>query len=456
MIKKGNKSEVSKLRQKAEELLEQESLKGTFFRTEAETLKLHHELEVHQIELEIQNKELLKAKEQVDIVAQKYTELYNLAPSGFFTLSRDGDIIESNSYGAQMLGKQSKNLKENRFGFFVSDETRSIFNAFLNKLFHSKTEGSCEITLLIDDNLPMYVYLNGIVTKNGEDCFINVMNITDRKLAVDLVVANKELAYQNKEKEKHTKELIGINKDLKELLQRDAEKDLFISILAHDLISPFNSLLGFSEILIENIHQHDISEIETLASQINKSALNTYKLLEDILMWARTQSGKISFNPENLNFEKICKNILEIHKPNAEAKNITLNYVGEDEIIVFADKDMLKAVLRNLVSNAIKFTNTGGQVDIFTKKDNINIIITVSDNGIGIEPQTLEKLFDISQFHTSKGTAEESGTGLGLVLCQQFIEKHGGKIRVESEYQKGSRFIFTLPIPNEQNTDINK
>jgi signal transduction histidine kinase len=239
------------------------------------------------------------------------------------------------------------------------------------------------------------------------------------------------------------------------LRQLNLDKDIFISILSHDLRSPFNNLLGLSEILTEDIRKLNIDEIEDIAKNINKSAQNTYKLLEDILMWARTQQGKIPFEPQKLSFTDICKDILEIFNPNVVAKNITINYFAADGINVFADIDMLKAVLRNLVSNAIKFTNNGGAINISAVQTHSNILISVSDNGIGIAPDNLTKLFDISQVLKTTGTAEETGTGLGLLLCKEFVEKHGGKIWVESEVGKGSEFKFTLPIFTEQANVIN-
>jgi len=454
MNKIGNKSEAVNLRQKAEELLKKKSSKMTSILSEAKTLKLYHELEVHQIELEIQNEELAVAKEQADIVAQKYTELYNYAPSGYFTLSKEGEIIELNLCGANMLCKEIQRLKSSRFGFFVSDETKTIFNSFLKKVFNSKVEESCEITLSTYDNLPMYVYLNGIITKNGEQCFVSVMNITDRKLAAELIIANKELTFQNKEKQKRAEELFNSNKKLQQLVQLNADKDLFISILAHDLRSPFQGLIGISNLLTENIRQYDLTEIVTLVNQINLSAQNTYKLLEDILMWAKTQSGNVPFEPQKLGLTDICKDILENLRPIADTKNITINYISENEIIIFADIDMLKAILRNLVSNAIKFTNNDGAINIKAEQTHSNITISVSDNGIGIPNDNLIKLFDISQIQTTTGTAKEKGTGLGLVLCKQFVEKHGGNIWVVSEYGKGSEFKFTMPLFTSHKNDI--
>ncbi len=239
------------------------------------------------------------------------------------------------------------------------------------------------------------------------------------------------------------------------LHQLNADKDRFISILGHDLKSPFNNLLGLSEVLKEDISKLDIDEIETLANQIHTTAQNTYNLLEDILKWAGAQQGKIPFEPQILNFRDICIDIFEILSPNANTKNITINYSAPDKINIFADIDMLKTLIRNLVSNAIKFTNNGGVININAEQNSENVTISVSDNGIGITPDNLKKLFDISEVLTTKGTAGESGTGLGLLLCKEFVEKHGGKIWVESEVGKGSEFKFTLPVFSRQVNVIN-
>jgi signal transduction histidine kinase len=282
-----------------------------------------------------------------------------------------------------------------------------------------------------------------LIVANKELAF---QNEEKEKRADELIIANKELAFQNEEKEKRAAELISANKELKQLLQLNADKDLFISILAHDLKSPFHAILSLSELLSKNIRQYSTGEIENLANDINTSAQSTYTLLEDLLKWARAQSGKIPFEPQKLSFTGICKDILEIVNPNASAKNITVNYSESEQISIFADIDMLKAVFRNLISNAIKFTDNGGLIYISAERNHANVTITVSDNGIGIEPENLDKLFDISKIHTTKGTADEKGTGLGLLLCKEFVEKHGGKIWVESEFGKGSEFKFTLPL----------
>ena len=202
----------------------------------------------------------------------------------------------------------------------------------------------------------------------------------------------------------HLKSKLSLKESKTKLQQLNADKDRFISILGHDLKSPFNNLLGLSELLIEDIHNLKTDEIEGIIKNINKSATITNKLLEDILTWARAQQGKIPFNPQNMSFEDICKNTLETFNPTAHSKSIKINYSSADPIDVFADADMLKSVLRNLVSNAIKFTYNGGIININAKQTDSNITISVSDNGIGISHESLAKLFDISEVLTTKGT----------------------------------------------------
>jgi PAS domain S-box-containing protein len=177
------KSKATRLRQKAEELLQKKPSKSGLQPSETEVLKLIHEFEIHQIELEMQNEELMVAKEQTEVAAEKYAELYDFAPSGYFTLSREGKIIELNLCGSQMLGKERSQLINSRFGFFVTDDTKPIFNLFLKKLFKSKTRESCEVTLLTNGNLTEYVHVTGIVIENREQCHVIVIDITELKYA---------------------------------------------------------------------------------------------------------------------------------------------------------------------------------------------------------------------------------------------------------------------------------
>jgi len=230
----------------------------------------------------------------------------------------------------------------------------------------------------------------------------------------------------------------------KKLIQINIDKDRFISILAHDLRSPFNSLLGFSEELKENLNKLDMAQIRSYVNRIHDSAHNSYNLLEDLLMWEKSLQGTIPFNPQKVNFGEVCLSVVESIRPIAATKNISLNWF-EIEISVYADVLMLKTVLRNLIINAVKFTNTLGAVNVSAKWDKSVVTISVSDNGVGISSENLSKLFDISQVLTTAGTSKEKGTGLGLLICKEFVEKQGGRIWVESEIGKGSDFRFTLP-----------
>jgi PAS domain S-box-containing protein len=230
-----------------------------------------------------------------------------------------------------------------------------------------------------------------------------------------------------------------------DLLQLNADKDRFISILAHDLKNPFNTLLGFSKLLTDNVGKYNTEKIEFYASSINKVAQNTYNLLENLLMWTMSMSGKLNYEPQKMYVNEIYKDIFEILKPNAIAKNITIRNVTSNEIAIVADIYMLKTILRNIISNAIKFTPNGGQIKINTEEDDHFVYIGVSDNGVGMNQDVVNSLFDFSRSNTSKGTADEVGTGLGLLLCKEFVEKHGGEIWATSRKGKGSEFKFSLP-----------
>lgn len=229
------------------------------------------------------------------------------------------------------------------------------------------------------------------------------------------------------------------------LIELNTTKDKLYSIIAHDLRSPFNSILGFSDLLIDIAKSQDLEKIQEFSSLINYTARNTLVLLDNLLDWEKSQTGQIKFNPEKLNLSTVIQNVLKVKASDAIIKNISLSFIPLD-INVYADQNMLKTVLRNLISNAIKFTNLNGVININTIQNQDFCEITISDNGVGMTSKTCNNLFDIDISVTTKGTSGEKGSGLGLLLCKEFVEKHNGKINVQSELGKGSDFKFTLPL----------
>lgn len=223
----------------------------------------------------------------------------------------------------------------------------------------------------------------------------------------------------------------------------------FFSIIAHDLKSPFNGILGFSEMLKNEARDLDIGSIVDYAELINSSAQHAFELLENLLEWARIQQGSIPFEPKTLLLNTLINSEIEDSKYNAYQKNIALVNGINENVILFADGNMISTVLRNLISNAIKFTPKNGKVKIEVQKMDGQVEISVADTGIGLSRETRDKLFKIETSFTTRGTENEKGTGLGLLLCKEFVEKHGGVIWVESDLGKGSRFILSLPFSDQ-------
>ncbi|MCD4746251.1 MAG: tetratricopeptide repeat-containing sensor histidine kinase, partial [Bacteroidales bacterium] len=255
--------------------------------------------------------------------------------------------------------------------------------------------------------------------------------------------ANSELAIKNQHISKQNEKLEILNSEQKELI---ATKDKFFSIIAHDLKSPFNAILGFSNFLYEDFDDFNETQKKEFIKNISDSSEETFKLLENLLDWSRSQSGNLNFKSEILNLKEILNNTTLFLTSQIDTKNIGLYNNIQPDITVFADKNMLKTIFRNLISNAIKFTHKGGEVNISSKLKANFVEIKISDNGVGISEENIKKLFRIDEKFKTNGTANEKGTGLGLILCREFVEKSSGKIWVESEEGKGSNFCFTIPV----------
>ena len=799
-------SKTSMLRQRAEALLKEHHEKENLTSAEADLLKLIHELEVHQIELELNNEELILANQRAKEATEKYIELYDFAPSGYFTLSRQGEILEVNLKGAQMLGKERYSSINSKFSQFISNDTRVAFNIFLSQVFNGKSTASCEVSFIASTDSPVYAILSGILTSEGKQCIVTVFDISERKQAEEvlrksedslrtareamldsflifsaerdeqgkiidfifldmnsnaermlqmsckqltgkrmceelpinrtngffekykkvvetgipleeefylpethvpaawyyhqvvkcddgIVISHRDItkrklveealvratenqqilldniptqiwyltdevtygainkahavfngvkiedfAFKNlydifpkdiadvckqsnfevftSKKDIYTEEwvphvsgeqrlisiiktpklredgsveyvvcsaeditcnkmaeitlkkseerfalaidaseqgiwdwnietnevfiskqwkmqmgyddleirndfgswvellhpddkeaslnavqtylnnpiehlvlefrlrhkdgsyrwifnkassilnrdgkvvrLFGAHSDITdwkeaeilikkqkdELKRLNAFKDKFFSIIAHDLKSPFNSIVGLSEILVEQINEKDYEGIEKIGGIIHQSSLRAMNLLNNLMEWSRSQTGRMEFNPHQFDLKEFIHDIAPLFEDIALQKGIAIIRELPENVIVFADKDMINTVLRNLISNAIKFTKPGGEIIVSVNEEKDKIMVSVKDNGIGIPKAVIGKLFRIDENYSTRGTANEAGTGLGLMLCKELIERHDGEIWVESEVEKGSTFYFTLP-----------
>lgn len=333
-----------------------------------------------------------------------------------------------------------------------------------NEPYQSLINPTFDKLLLLDNTTPLI--FDGFLTLGDYDSinasiYAQIFRKGDKLLilggvdAKQLIEQNKTMHSLNRDlsnlqreliKEKHSLEITlnKLNKTNVDLEKLNTNKDLFISILAHDLKSPFQSILGFLDLLTEGFETYSVEETKTQLSYIYSSAESTYNLLEDLLLWTRAESGKITYAPQKQNLAEVLTNVIDSLELNANNKNITIKHAIAEDIFVFADINMIKLVFRNLISNAIKFTQGGGLISVSATQSQSDVTITVADNGLGIKPEILPKLFDIAHKITTKGTDKEKGTGLGLLLCKEFVEINGGRIWVESELGKGSDFKFIL------------
>ena len=261
-------------------------------------------------------------------------------------------------------------------------------------------------------------------TKDGKPLWMagTHSDITERKLAEE--------------------KMVQLNQQLKET---NAAKDKFFSIIAHDLKNPFNAIIGFCNLMAAQIQKKNYESVEEYTAIIQNSSKRAMSLLVNLLEWSRSQTGRITFNPEYLETVALVNEVLEMANDSALQKPVTILQNLPNSLISYGDKDMISTVLRNLISNAIKFSYPGGQIEISAENSKDEIKLIVTDHGVGIRQEAIHKLWRIDESYSTMGTSKEKGTGLGLLLCKEFVEQHGGKIWAESQLGMGTTFIFTIP-----------
>ncbi|MGE5672224.1 MAG: two-component system sensor histidine kinase NtrB, partial [Fibrobacterota bacterium] len=406
------------LRRNAEELLNKRPSKSLSPLSESDALILLHELEVHQIELEMQNEELVLAKEQAELAAEKLAALYDFAPSGYFTLSKDGTIIELNLSGAQMLGKDREYLVNKRLGLFLTDDTKPIYNQFLEKTFRSHVKEFSEVTLCIDGNPSVPVYLSGIASGNAEQCFVTMLDISERKQL--------EAAIQKSQK----LESIG----------------LIAAGIAHNFNNLMGGIFGYIEMATEATKE------EYVRNCLSK-ALNTMDRAKGLTMQLLTFAkggGPVQINTPLIPFVKDAAQIT-LSRLNAPC---TFDIAG-DLWPCSIDKKQIALVFDNIITNAQQAMPKGGSIDLTARNVSFEenehpvlekgryVRISIRDCGIGIEKENLPLIFD--PFYTTRST----GQGLGLAVCNSIVSRHGGALDVESKPGKGSIFHIYLPALSE-------
>lgn len=366
-----------------------------------------------------QRKQAEKAIQESEL---KYRNLIETMPDGVYRSTPEGKFVEVNEAMVKMLGYESKeelmaiDIKTQLY--FQPDDRESL-------VLQINPEELDVYPLKKKDGSAIWIEDHGWYIKddNGNILFHEGISrdVTDRKMAE-----------------------IQLQKYSEELQELNATKDKFFSIIAHDLKTPFSGIIGLSEIVKDEAKHLDIETIEQYAGMIHSTSKNTFQLLENLLDWARIQRSQISFRPISIILKKLVNEVVELMEEKSNSKMIAVLNNIPDNVIVSADEDMLKTVLRNLVSNALKFTPVDGKIEIHVVSKENSFEISVKDTGTGMKQEDINKIFRIGSSFSKRGTENENGTGLGLVLCKEFVEKQGGKIWVESKEGKGSTFTFSI------------
>lgn len=384
-------------------------------------------IQKYAIELENNIRKLEQSQENLRQTHDYLDNLFNYANAPIIAWNSMFVIIRFNRAFEHLTGYYASEVVGQKLDMLFPESTKKESLAQIKKTLDGVNWDSVEIPIL---------------TKNKETRIIlwNSANVYDNegKVLISTMAQGQDITGRKEVEEA----LIVSEAKLKAL---NATKDKFFSIIAHDLKNPFNGILGMSELLNQEAERMDPASIVEYSGMIHKAALQVYRLLDNLLSWARIQQGQISFNPAVISLKEIAGEVIALLNENAKQKMVTLTDNIPDKLMVTADDDMLEAVIRNLVSNAIKFTPAEGSIELNAVEKDGEVLMMVKDNGKGINQKNLDELFKIGSNYSTPGTEREDGTGLGLILCKEFVEKQGGKIWAESLEGKGSVFYFTLP-----------
>jgi len=425
----------SGLRRRAEERLGENAGTAPPPGTIEDQLRLLHELQVHQIELEMQNAELSQARDEVETALEKYTDLYDFAPVGYFTLDRDGTIRAANLTGSSLLGVERSRLIGRRFGHFVADEARPAFAAFHEKAFTSPTKEACEVELRNEANSALFVQIEGVAAASGQECRIALIDVTGRKRAEEALRQGKEAA-----------EVLRLAKEVAEAADR--AKSQFLANMSHELRTPMAGVLGMLDIALGGPLEAEQREFIQTARH---SAGSLVRILNDILELTRIEAGMLSIEEKPFSLRECVASVVDIFIAEARRKrlDLVLSMAGNVPKTVVGDQLRLRQVLTNLVGNAVKFTERG-RVELTVASSLIpsarEVTFTVADTGIGIpddkKPLIFRPFSQVDESHSRR----YGGTGLGLVISKEIVERMGGMIVFDCEEGGGCSFTVTVPF----------
>lgn len=368
-----------------------------------------------------------------------YRYLVENMKEGAVTLSADGLVLYCNGSFEELVSIPMEQIVGTSFRKFINKDDWPLYD---NLLLLSRERKKEEILFYPCNDEPKYLHLSFYPIPEGElgkICVI-VSDVTDlKKFEHDLQMLVDERT-------------TDLKKAIKQLNEAIATKDKLFSIIAHDLRGPFTALLGFSEMLAGNARKYDTGQFEMMINNIHAAAKSAYTLMENLLLWTLAQTEQIQYNPEKLHLSNTVREAIRTLKPSASLKNISVEFSATGDPIAYADANMINVILQNLISNAIKYTYSGGKIHVCAKSNNQFAEVTVSDTGIGMSKDKIKSLLAIDKLNTTRGTDDEKGTGLGLLICKEFIHKHGGHLLIQSEAGQGSSFTFI--IPNETTSVI--
>jgi signal transduction histidine kinase len=431
--KEDRKKGGADLRGRAEELLVEKGTsrpKAVGKRvTAAEAQRLVQELQIHRIELEMQNEELKQARDEAEAERERYLDLYDFSPLGYFTLGRDGGIRQANLTGARMLGLDRSHLQNRRFGRFVYEADLPAFNAFLEKVFEERLKRSCDVSLDMGGYQRVPVHIEA-APPHGEECRVAMLDVTELMRAQDEARRLHEELEQGSAE--HIVQLEAANKEL----------DSFGYSISHDLQTPLRAIDGYARMILRSQGDRLDEETRNRFNVIRDNIQKMGQLINDFLAFSRL--GKRQLSLAEVDMDALVTEAWEELKVANPDRSLTLKSGGLPPAV--GDRALIRQVVGNVLANAVKFAKFRDEVvvEVDGSRTANETVYVVKDNGVGFDMAYYEKLFGM--FQRLHDPAEYEGTGVGLAIAQRIIIRHGGRIWAEGQMDKGATFYFSLPI----------